>query len=191
MKYTQHPLSAAFPSINAKWDFAFDGQAWEGRCADALKIAVVRPAGDDLWTFCGIDVAENVEHSTKRPCGRLALEMHLQCFGVLPEDGWQVAEHSRSMAEINEMLNRGQTQVYFVRAGQFIKIGFSCDVRARVDSFRIGCPYEIELLGTVLGGAKKEHEFHRRFRDLHYRGEWFRLDGELAEYVREEFEVTA
>ncbi len=42
---------------------------------------------------------------------------------------------------------------------------------------------KITLLASAVGGPKEERELHRRFVHLRTRGEWFRPDPELLEYI--------
>lgn len=74
--------------------------------------------------------------------------------------------------------------VYFVRCNEFLKIGYAANVGERFRTMQTASPYEMELLGTMAGGVEMEEQLHRRFRHLQHRGEWFRLEGELAEFVR-------
>lgn len=183
MKYTQHPLSAVLPSIDSKWDFLFDGQVWEGMRAPEAKIAVVRPLdGQPFWTFLGYDTKNGVSISTRRPCARWMIEAHLKELGIQHDDDWRGRVAPSVIVETNKAAGHSSV-VYFVAAGKYLKIGFSVDVHARIESFRTGCPDEIELLATIPGGAKEERRLHKRFAHLHHRGEWFRFEGSLADYV--------
>lgn len=65
-------------------------------------------------------------------------------------------------------------QTYFVSAGHgMVKIGRSTDVESRLRSLQTANPDRLELLGTIDGDH--EADLHRRFRDRHAGGEWFRL----------------
>lgn len=76
--------------------------------------------------------------------------------------------------------------VYFVQAKTEdapIKIGITWDLAHRIGNLRTASPYEIELLGTVLGGKDRERAIHARFAHLRIRGEWFRSEPELLEFI--------
>ena len=75
--------------------------------------------------------------------------------------------------------------VYFVRAGDFIKIGWARDVDARVDALQVASPVELRLLGTVEGSYDVERLMHSRFAHLRARGEWFRAEPDLLAYIAE------
>ncbi|MDP3940647.1 MAG: GIY-YIG nuclease family protein [Deltaproteobacteria bacterium] len=73
--------------------------------------------------------------------------------------------------------------VYFLRCGDFIKIGWSKEFGRRIKALSTSSPYDIELITTIDGSPKLERELHKRFSSHHHRNEWFRLEGELAYYI--------
>ena len=79
----------------------------------------------------------------------------------------------------NLVPRRGAPRIYFVRCGDFVKIGTSTQMLGRISSMRTNSPYEIEVLGSVAGGVEFERRLHKRFSKQHHRGEWFRLDTEM------------
>ena len=68
--------------------------------------------------------------------------------------------------------------VYFARcvtkAGP-IKIGVTDNIARRFSQLQNACPYQLELIGTLSGGAALEGYFHRLFARYRTRGEWFEL----------------
>ena len=76
-----------------------------------------------------------------------------------------------------------ESWVYFIRAGDHIKIGWARDPKKRIDKFRTGCPFAIELIGVVRGGEDDERAIHDAFRPLRARGEWFRAEPHLLALV--------
>lgn len=74
--------------------------------------------------------------------------------------------------------------VYFIRAHDFVKIGFTVDVSKRIGGIQTGCPYPIELLFSVPGTVQTEREFHHRFRNQRQNGEWFKIEGALADFIQ-------
>lgn len=70
--------------------------------------------------------------------------------------------------------------VYFIRNERtgLTKVGHSANVRRRVASFRTASSDRLTLLRALLGGPDLEFALHRQFRELHERGEWFRLTDE-------------
>lgn len=74
-------------------------------------------------------------------------------------------------------------KVYVVRADQHVKIGTTRDVPTRMRSLQTANPGKVELLATLSGDASVEARLHRRFAAQAERGEWFRLEGELASWI--------
>lgn len=79
--------------------------------------------------------------------------------------------------------------VYFIRCRQFIKIGRAKNIRQRLADISCTVPFHLELAAivpceSVAQAKESEREHHDRFRFLRYRGEWFRYEGELVEYIR-------
>ncbi len=79
----------------------------------------------------------------------------------------------------------GDTFVYFARAGDSIKIGISNNVAQRLRDIQTTCPEKVHLIGVIVGNRKLEGILHRRFKEHHIRGEWFRLEilADLLEMV--------
>jgi hypothetical protein len=75
--------------------------------------------------------------------------------------------------------------VYFIRAGDAVKIGRTVNVAARQRALATASAVPLELLAAVPGGRELEAQLHREWRHLHLRGEWFRADEELLRYIAE------
>lgn len=73
--------------------------------------------------------------------------------------------------------------VYFVRAGEYVKIGVADNIFSRMSALQTGCPMQLECLLLLQGGYDLEMELHDRFRALHQRGEWFVWGDDVAAYV--------
>jgi hypothetical protein len=76
--------------------------------------------------------------------------------------------------------------VYFVRAGDAVKIGRTANLASRLRALATGSAASLEVLASVPGGREREAEEHRRCRHLRIRGEWFRADESLVRYAREQ-----
>ena len=68
--------------------------------------------------------------------------------------------------------------VYFVRCKQAnaIKIGTTTRLMERLDGLRVGCPFDLEVVGTIGGGIETEKLIHAKLDGWHIRGEWFHLN---------------
>src|SRR5437764_15150765 len=75
--------------------------------------------------------------------------------------------------------------VYFFRAGDAVKIGTTRNLERRRRSLATGSAEELQLLGSLPGGADLEQRLHERFERFHVRGEWFQADEEPLAAVRD------
>lgn len=94
------------------------------------------------------------------------------------------------MAEADQ--RRSVQTVYFIRCEEYVKIGISKNVTARLHQIRKGggslFPRLLdvetsELIATEPGGLNRERELHQRFAHLRHTGEWFTEAPELTEYI--------
>jgi hypothetical protein len=87
--------------------------------------------------------------------------------------------------EIAQGVRRAKGVVYFLKNGKRkqIKIGFGVDLNSRIETLRASSPETLQVLATIPGDRATEGELHRRFAKYRIRREWFKLEGELAEYV--------
>lgn len=64
-------------------------------------------------------------------------------------------------------------RVYFIKAGPYVKIGFSVSPRRRLAMLDSYCPEPPQLIAEFAGGRFLEHRLQYFFRDHHARREWF------------------
>ena len=74
--------------------------------------------------------------------------------------------------------------VYFLKAGPFVKIGYTNSLRTRLNDLQVGCPYEQELIATLPGDRALEFKVHRLAGQYRARAEWFHFKGDLRRWVR-------
>jgi hypothetical protein len=74
--------------------------------------------------------------------------------------------------------------VYFLRAGDAIKIGYTTNLAARQRSLETASAVPLELLASIPANRSEEARLHQEWSHLHIRGEWFRADEELLHYIR-------
>lgn len=74
-------------------------------------------------------------------------------------------------------------QVYFATDGEAIKIGFSGAPSLRLQDLQSANHRQLRLLKTIEGNQDTETALHQRFSHLHIRGEWFRSDPELLDFI--------
>lgn len=75
--------------------------------------------------------------------------------------------------------------VYFIKINKICKIGTTADLKGRVRAIRTGNP-DCEVLGVIAvkDGRSLEQSLHSHFRDIHYSGEFFRMNVQLQSFVR-------
>lgn len=84
----------------------------------------------------------------------------------------------------------GPDRVYFIRMRDLIKIGYTAALKQRLSSIGDTMPYPIELLHDVPGDRFSEAWHHWRFDHLRVKGEWFKDDPELLDYIKSLKEQT-
>jgi hypothetical protein len=70
--------------------------------------------------------------------------------------------------------------VYYMRIGNRVKIGFTTNLSQRLTQIN-----PEELMATEPGDTGLEQRRHGQFRELRTHGEWFRLEGALADHIAE------
>jgi len=69
--------------------------------------------------------------------------------------------------------------VYYMRIGNRVKIGYSSNLVERLNAIN-----PEELLAAESGTTDTERRRHREFGQYRTHGEWFRLEGKLAEHIK-------
>lgn len=94
-----------------------------------------------------------------------------------------ISKTSRKLVSVEKL----QDIVYFVSAGDFIKIGKSTgNPKARIQTLQTGCPYKIEVIGWINGDVCLEKELHQRFSKHKAHGEWFKNHSDITDYLTKE-----
>lgn len=74
--------------------------------------------------------------------------------------------------------------VYVVGYADYIKIGYSRNIDQRIDDLQVHAPERLTVYFRLPGDFRDEALLHHRFHGQRLNGEWFRLEGELAEWMR-------
>ena len=74
--------------------------------------------------------------------------------------------------------------VYFIQCGDWIKIGVTTNLCARMEALASSNPHQLQLLGHMPGTHKLERELHRKFAGHRLRYEWFSASPEILAYVQ-------
>jgi hypothetical protein len=75
--------------------------------------------------------------------------------------------------------------VYFAGFAEYVKIGWSTNVNARLRELQTGAPERLRLYTVLPGIRDKEKDTHRRFAHLRLQGEWFRRAPDLVEFMEQ------
>ena len=78
--------------------------------------------------------------------------------------------------------------IYFIQnqSNHLIKIGYSKDVERRFRQHQLNVPDTLELIAKFYcrGPARYERLVHTLFKDLRVKGEWFRPNGRIFDFVQ-------
>jgi hypothetical protein len=95
----------------------------------------------------------------------------------------RVREYGRR-AKAKRRSKRHESQVYFVRIGQHIKIGTTTNMNARLQQLRGSSAEEITVLLTIPGDRKLERALHDLLQEDRIRLEFFRDSWFIGEFIR-------
>lgn len=103
-----------------------------------------------------------------------------------PDDSLQIAGKCQSMQrEMHEWLQPplGNQGVYFLDDGEAIKIGFTDNLAGRLSNLRAATARPLTPVAIIAGPRDDEKKFHQKFAHLRLRGEWFRREPELLDFI--------
>lgn len=66
----------------------------------------------------------------------------------------------------------------------FVKVGHSENPPERIGQLQQGNPRKLQLIATIDASDTLEYQIKAEFRKFHIRGEWYRPDPEVFEYIR-------
>jgi len=77
--------------------------------------------------------------------------------------------------------------IYFAqsRTTRLIKIGTTECLRTRLPELRQQADGEVDVLGVTDGSFAEETSLHQHFQHLHVKGEWFRPEAELRDFIEQ------
>lgn len=159
---------AIHPGLKARWHAP----------AMAEKLAFQKA----IWTSAGTipDVRKHLDDEFKE-CSIVTL---YSILGVRrpndPKSGGRPTDNAKPRAP-------RVRHVYFIRRGKKreVKIGSAYDVGSRFSSLKTSSPDDLRLIASIAGDHKTESELHKRFEQFWIRREWFRLEGELAAFIKQ------
>lgn len=121
-----------------------------------------------------------------RPCNLGRVCVH---HGIPPGTPTQGDEHYR-LARLGLPVSQPDVRdcgVYFIKCGDFVKIGHSHFIPQRIAAISANLPFDVELIATIpcspAVASATERGLHRCFEQQLHRGEWFRLESPLVEFI--------
>lgn len=120
----------------------------------------------------------------------------IQRLDIITSDDDEVpARLLRETLTVDDLIRKAESEsfVYFIEAGDFIKIGYSRDPIGRLSQIRKGSNVTIpegvstekaRILAFEQGGQSHEKELHKRFADFRVAGEWFEKHDRLIHYIK-------
>ena len=73
--------------------------------------------------------------------------------------------------------------VYFIKQGDYVKIGFTNRFKARLTQLQVSSPIKLEVLAIIDGDKSDEQKFHEQFKHISSNGEWFMQCDELKSFI--------
>ena len=96
-----------------------------------------------------------------------------------------VAQRTRAYLSATLPPLRDPRTVYFIgcRGLPYVKIGKAFSPGHRLKDLQVGCPVNLFIMATTT--AFSEYRLHYIFKSLRVRGEWFKLDWELQNFINQ------
>ena len=73
--------------------------------------------------------------------------------------------------------------VYFIKQGDYVKIGFTNRFKTRLTQLQVSSPIKLEVLAIIDGDKSDEQKFHEQFKHISSNGEWFMQCDELKSFI--------
>jgi hypothetical protein len=70
---------------------------------------------------------------------------------------------------------QSKKHLYFIRCGDYIKIGSTDNVERRIKDLANANPYPVEIIKVMLNQGYLESKYHEQYRDKRIHGEWFNM----------------
>lgn len=119
---------------------------------------------------------------------------HLRVPPKLEESRQRAIEHLTEVLAIEQSKPRLEESnqdvsgyVYLIKSDSYYKIGVSQDVRQRIKQLGTLPPFDIKLICTIRTDSayNLESQLHEQFEEKRVNGEWFELEDNDVEYIKE------
>jgi hypothetical protein len=134
--------------------------------------------------------------SVKTVARSLSMQTVLEVLNESPNHQWarcranELAVKNLRKFKLREIPLPNYTGIYFVVAGAFVKIGRAANIAQRVNDVQVGSSLQMSLVHTVERPLDSlhisEHIHQVRWARYWFRGEWFRLQGDLLRWLQEQ-----
>lgn len=113
------------------------------------------------------------------------ISLDIEVVNRLVEEGFLSGPESVGSDQhlVNATITLGS--VYFIGFGDYIKIGFSNNLKGRLNTLQTGSPEKLVLYASMRGTHRKEIELHQRFAHLRLKGEWFRKAPDILDFIEQ------
>lgn len=164
------------------WDW--DGHPFTPDVPEPIK-KLVALDDPDLEFICrsisylrsaGLDVLDEMVLRLAIDGGRNLARVHYERKAT--EDPDQIEAERTEVLERYKAALEVRSLVYYARLGNRVKIGYTTDLRQRMIHIQ-----PEEVLAVERGGPRVEAKRHVQFAGLRVSGEWFRLEGALADHI--------
>lgn len=105
-------------------------------------------------------------------------------FNAAMEVGRYVVHYTEDGAIRIEPLFDGEGIIYFVGFSRYVKIGFTTDIKSRLQCLQTACPERLIFYGSFKGTGAREKKLHAKFNGYRLQGEWFRFGEDIRKFVR-------
>lgn len=111
--------------------------------------------------------------------------------GQDPVNGWRPIRPSTTSTR-RTLVYAWFSGVYFVKCQDFIKIGYGCDVRQRLNGLRVNAPFSMTPLGFIECASEAEAQaieamLHDLFSEDKVAGrrEWFQDSQQIRQFIQQ------
>lgn len=73
--------------------------------------------------------------------------------------------------------------VYYVKCKEYIKVGFTTDIKERLNSAKTFNPFDIVLLKVTEGSMEDERRIHKVLEAYRHKGEWFHAHSNVLTHI--------
>lgn len=121
---------------------------------------------------------------------KLTIDAVLHFVSTWAEGDAKIVTPGKRTINLNKQTAKPPCYIYFILNydSEAVKIGIAKNVKRRIASLQTSSPSELKLLGkiqaeSVSKARELEQSLHKTFDEYRVRGEWFKADVELLDYI--------